>query len=117
LGSQCQHGNQATLAVRQLLHDNQKAATELHSTMAQAFSASNNQLVETQKAITRSYTTATDQLTKSATQLISQTEGELNSSLRRIATGIDSFNETMKRSGVPVQGGGGGGLFGLFKKN
>lgn len=109
--------NQATLAVRQLLHDNQKAATELHSTMAQAFSASNNQLVETQKAITRSYTTATDQLTKSATQLISQTEGELNSSLRRIATGIDSFNETMKRSGVPVQGGGGGGLFGLFKKN
>jgi hypothetical protein len=108
--------NQATLAVRQLLHDNQKAATELHSTMAQAFSASNNQLVESQKAINRSFTTATDQLTKSATQLISQTEGELNSSLRRIATGIDSFNESMKRSGVPIQGGGGG-FFGLFKKN
>jgi biopolymer transport protein ExbB/TolQ len=108
--------NQATIAVRQLLHDNQKATTEIHNTMAQSFNSANAQLLETQKTISRTYTTAADQLTKSATQLISQTEGELNSSLRRIATGIDSFNENMKRAGVPVQGGGGG-LFGLFRKN
>ena len=108
--------NQATLAVRQLLHENQKASTEIHSTMSQAFNAANSQMLETQKTISRTYTQAADQLTKSATQLISQTEGELNSSLRRIATGIDSFNENLKRSGVPVQGGGGG-LFGMFRKN
>jgi signal transduction histidine kinase len=108
--------NQATLAVRHLLHDNQKAANEIHSTMNQAFTAANTQLMETQKTITRTYTTAADQLTKSATQLITQTEGELNSSLRRIANGIDSFNEGLKRTGVPVQGGGGG-LFGMFRKN
>jgi type VI protein secretion system component VasF len=102
--------------VRHLLHDNQKATTEIHNTMAQSFNSANAQLLETQKTISRTYTTAADQLTKSATQLISQTEGELNSSLRRIATGIDSFNENMKRAGVPVQGGGGG-LFGLFRKN
>jgi biopolymer transport protein ExbB/TolQ len=106
--------NQATLAVRQLLHDNQKATNEIHSTMSQAFNAANNQLIETQKAITRTYTNASEQLTKSATQLIAHTEGELNSSLRRIANGIDSFNENLKQSGVPVQGGGRR-FFGLFK--
>jgi hypothetical protein len=107
--------NQATLAVRQLLHENQKATTEIHSTMSQAFNAANSQMLETQKTISRTYTTAADQLTKSATQLITQTEGELNSSLRRIATGIDSFNENLKRSGVPVQGGGGG-LSSFFRR-
>lgn len=107
--------NQATLAVRQLLHDNQKATGEIHSTMSQAFTAANNQLLETQKTITRTYTQAADQLTKSATQLIAQTEGELNSSLRRIAGGIDSFNESVKRGGGGS--GGGGGLFGMFRKN
>ena len=106
--------NQATLAVRQLLHDNQKATNEIHSTMSQAFNAANNQLIETQKAITRTYTNASEQLTKSATQLIAHTEGELNSSLRRIANGIDSFNENLKQRGVPVQGGGRR-FFGLFK--
>ena len=107
--------NQATLAVRQLLNENQKATTEIHSTMSQAFNAANSQMLETQKTISRTYTTAADQLTKSATQLITQTEGELNSSLRRIATGIDSFNENLKRSGVPVQGGGGG-LSSFFRR-
>lgn len=106
--------NQATMALRHTLAENQRAASEIHHKMAEAFGSANQQLLETQKTITRTYTTASDQLTKSATQLIAQTEGELNSSLRRIANGIDSFNENLKRSGVPTQTGGRG-LFGLFK--
>jgi flagellar motor component MotA len=106
--------NQSTLAVRQLLHENQQAAGEMHTTMSQAFNAANGQLLETQKTISRTYTSAAEQLTKSASQLIAQTEGELTSSLRRIANGIDSFNENLQRSGLPVQGGRRS-LFGIFK--
>lgn len=106
--------NQATLGVRQLLAENQTAALDIHHRMAEAFGAANQQLLETQKAITKSHSASAEQLAKSSSQLISQAEGELTASLRRIASGIDSFNENLKASGLPVQGSRKG-LFGLFK--
>jgi uncharacterized membrane-anchored protein YhcB (DUF1043 family) len=82
--------------------------------MAQSFDSANQQLLETQKTLAHSFTQATDRLSKSATQLIAQSEGELNANLKRLANGIESFNANLKAIGVPAQGGRKGflGLFG-----
>jgi flagellar motor component MotA len=101
-------------SLRSLLSDNQSAATQIHLRMAQSFDSANQQLLETQKTLAHSFTQATDRLSKSATQLIAQSEGELNANLKRLANGIESFNANLKAIGVPAQGGRKGflGLFG-----
>jgi flagellar motor component MotA len=101
-------------SLRSLLSDNQSAASQIHARMAQSFDTANQQLVETQKTLAHSFTQATDRLSKSASQLIAQSEGELNANLKRLANGIETFNANLKNLGVPAPGARKG-LFGLFR--